>query len=280
MLIAKTKTVLVMKLIPFLTLLFLLQSLPMVSNAQTFHSLISFRMNKQAPAVSPMSIIDQMEKQLSNQFDIPTAHHSTVSILINDKVAARGTVLSGFNSSFSYLVCPRDLLGSGPILVRTNDGSLLKLKEGASMRLLSKRDNLAILRIPYTPGAISLSDLEPSSEVGSFIGILGKEESWKTGTVTNEIRSAVSKRDPRVQRSIQKHWDRIGLQVSERRSGFPEVIESDLDLLPNEAGSPVFDRSGAWQGIAIAREDRHSTFLIPALRIADLIRDFEADSQS
>ncbi|MDF1751200.1 MAG: hypothetical protein P1U89_00340 [Verrucomicrobiales bacterium] len=238
--------------------------------------------NRQNPVAvispSPLAIIEMMERQLSNEFKgkaASIASHTTAKLVQDGKILAYGTVINGRDSRFSYLLCPADSIGNGEFVIQTQDGNLHSPLANASINLLSDGDNLAIIRLARLNKAISTKARLNDSMIGSFVGILGSHQSWKTGAVTNSNRSAFTSIDPGTQRALSKHWERIGLQVNKKRSGYPEVIETDLNISPSEAGSPVFDRSGEWQGIAIARADQHSTLVIPAKRIASLITEFE-----
>lgn len=64
--------------------------------------------------------------------------------------------------------------------------------------------------------------------------------------------------------------DGRGGRLSERRSGFDGVIQHDLDLSPDQMGSPLFDREGRLIGVNIARRSRDAVLAIPIATIRRL----------
>jgi serine protease Do len=57
--------------------------------------------------------------------------------------------------------------------------------------------------------------------------------------------------------------NRINGPLSRRRDDFPQAIQHDSTLRPNQCGGPVLDLSGKAVGINVARVDRVSAFLVP-----------------
>ena len=58
---------------------------------------------------------------------------------------------------------------------------------------------------------------------------------------------------------------------SVRRDGFSKIILHDADLKPAECGGPVFDLSGNFVGLNIARNSRVRSYLIPPAIVKDLV---------
>lgn len=249
-----------------------------VAQGQTLSELFE---RQKLVAASPVVMIEMMERQLNDQFEktaTPTARHCTAKLIKDGKVMSYGTVINGRDKRFSYLLCPADAIQTAGFVIQTQDGRLHRPVAGTPVQRLSKSDNLAIVWISNLKDVISIkSDLKDSS-IGAFVGIFAKNGQWTIGAVTNSVRSAYQGIEPTTQRALSKHWERIGLKVNQKRSGYPEVIETDLNLHPAEAGSPVFDRAGNWHGIAIARADQHSTLVIPAKRVANLVAEFEIEN--
>ena len=65
--------------------------------------------------------------------------------------------------------------------------------------------------------------------------------------------------------------ERMGTELSLVRSGFPSVIQTDMQLDRGRCGGPVVDLDGKVIGVAIARADRTRSFIIPAAHIVDLL---------
>ncbi|MDF1812279.1 MAG: hypothetical protein P1V20_08695 [Verrucomicrobiales bacterium] len=258
----------------------IISSLLLASGAsgQTLRTLFARQHDK---VVSPIAMIEMMELQLNEQFKgtaTDSARRATAKMIKDGHVMAFATIINGRDERFSYLLCPADAVEASLFIIQTQDGRLHRPVPDAPIEVLSQKDNLAIVRIQRIDDVISIKDSPSESSVGSFVGILTRAQNWKTGAITNSTRSAFNGIDPGTQRALHKHWARIGLRVNEKRSGYPEVIETDLNLDPAEAGSPLFDRAGNWHGVAIARADQHSTLVIPAKRVASLVAEFEIAS--
>ncbi|MGY8640237.1 MAG: hypothetical protein ACKVJU_03970 [Verrucomicrobiales bacterium] len=63
-------------------------------------------------------------------------------------------------------------------------------------------------------------------------------------------------------------WKRLGLKVSERRTKFAAVFETDLDA--DDCGGPIFSSKGNSIGVVISRAGHHATLVVPISRIAKL----------
>ncbi len=70
--------------------------------------------------------------------------------------------------------------------------------------------------------------------------------------------------------------NQMGGALSDRRSGFPQVIQHDTVLRPEDCGGPLLDLSGAAVGINIARTGRTESFAIPDDVVRGLLGDLIA----
>jgi S1-C subfamily serine protease len=78
-----------------------------------------------------------------------------------------------------------------------------------------------------------------------------------------------------------REMERMGTSLSLVRSGFPSVIQTDMQLERDHCGGPVVDLDGRVVGITIARADRTRSFIIPAAAIIGLLeRDPVAPSEA
>jgi serine protease Do len=68
----------------------------------------------------------------------------------------------------------------------------------------------------------------------------------------------------------------LGGPLSERRSGFPYVLEHDTVLRPKDCGGPLVDLDGNAVGINIARVSRVSSYALPASAIKPILADMMA----
>jgi S1-C subfamily serine protease len=65
--------------------------------------------------------------------------------------------------------------------------------------------------------------------------------------------------------------ERMGTNLSLVRTGFPSVIQTDMQLDRKRCGGPVVDLEGNVVGIAIARADRTRSFIIPTAHLTQLL---------
>ncbi len=66
--------------------------------------------------------------------------------------------------------------------------------------------------------------------------------------------------------------------LSHRRTGFPDVLSTDLDLRPETCGGPLIDLMGEVVGVNIARESEIESYAIPAETVRKLIDELRATS--
>jgi serine protease Do len=64
----------------------------------------------------------------------------------------------------------------------------------------------------------------------------------------------------------------LGSQLSERRAGFPLVIQHDSILKPSECGGPLVDLDGKAVGINIARAGRVESYALPGSIVREAVK--------
>lgn len=70
--------------------------------------------------------------------------------------------------------------------------------------------------------------------------------------------------------------NRLGGQLSQRRAGFPSVLQHDTVLRPNECGGPLVDLDGRTVAINIARAGRVASFAVPASVVLPLLEELKS----
>lgn len=70
--------------------------------------------------------------------------------------------------------------------------------------------------------------------------------------------------------------NRLGGDLSLRRSGFPSVLQHDTVLEPEDCGGPVVDLSGRVIGINIARAGRTESYAIPHAKVLELLEELKS----
>jgi serine protease Do len=95
-----------------------------------------------------------------------------------------------------------------------------------------------------------------------------------------ELNATLEKRpaDPGLAR--REYQNHLGSALSERRSGFPQVLQHDMVLLPDNCGGPVVDLDGKTIGINIARAGRVESYAIPAEAVRNLIDSLKTGKSS
>lgn len=160
--------------------------------------------------------------------------------------------------------------GAGARIKGVSDGSPAKLaglKVGDVILSLGKEAiggmfELKNRLLAFKPG--DLADLKIQRD--------GKEEQV---AVTLAPRSEM----PEFPRERLDVMERMGGDISRVRSGFPQVLETDMFLKPNEAGGPVVDLDGNFVGVTLARASRVRSFIIPAASLAGLLQSAPVDPQ-
>lgn len=71
---------------------------------------------------------------------------------------------------------------------------------------------------------------------------------------------------------------RLNGVLSWRRDDFPEVIQHDSVLQPQDCGGPLITLDGKVVGINIARADRVATYALPIQVVRDILKKFNGDS--
>jgi serine protease Do len=67
--------------------------------------------------------------------------------------------------------------------------------------------------------------------------------------------------------------NRMGGPLSERRNGFPTILQHDAVLRPSDCGGPLVDLDGKVIGINIARAGRTESYAAPAEALLPLMYD-------
>lgn len=70
--------------------------------------------------------------------------------------------------------------------------------------------------------------------------------------------------------------NRLGGQLSDRRAGFPAVIQHDTILRPNECGGPLVDLEGRTIAVNIARAGRVASYAVPSNVIVPLLDELKS----
>ncbi len=89
-----------------------------------------------------------------------------------------------------------------------------------------------------------------------------------------EITATLGKRPKNLQ--FGNPQEIMGSELSNRRGGFPFILQHDTVLLPKDCGGPLVDLDGKTVGINIARAGRTETYAIPAEKVIALLDDLKS----
>lgn len=87
-------------------------------------------------------------------------------------------------------------------------------------------------------------------------------------TARNEIRMPATERFQRM--------EAMGAELSRRRDGFSNVIQTDMDLRGIDMGAPIVNLDGEVIGIGLARASRIKCYVLPAQVIVDVLEELKS----
>jgi serine protease Do len=88
-----------------------------------------------------------------------------------------------------------------------------------------------------------------------------------------EMKATLGRRPPGFAGNPQ---ERMGSALSNRRGGFPSILQHDSVLAPGDCGGPLVDVDGKAVGINIARAGRTETYAVPADAVRAVLADLMA----
>jgi serine protease Do len=94
----------------------------------------------------------------------------------------------------------------------------------------------------------------------------------KRGGQEMELKATLDRR-PAAGRGRGDFQNRMGGALSERRNGFPMILQHDSVLRPSDCGGPLVDLDGKVIGINIARAGRTESYAAPAEAVLPLMYD-------
>ncbi len=177
------------------------------------------------------------------------------------------------SSDRAFLGIVMDLEFEGPgVLVRR-----VEPKTGASASGLRAGDVIMRVMNQEVNGSFELGTVLQRLEPGQKVGI-----SFRRGEKQEvvEVELGGRPRTPRIPYSRMEQMNSMGgHRYNDVKDGFRNVIQTDMQLDPEDCGAPVVDLNGRAIGIAIARAGRIKSFIIPASGIKLLLASEPADPQ-
>jgi serine protease Do len=96
----------------------------------------------------------------------------------------------------------------------------------------------------------------------------------KRGDEELELKATLGKRPAGSDRS--DFQNRMGSALSNRRTGFPVILQHDTVLKPSDCGGPLIDLDGKAYGVNIARAGRVESYAVPSEVVLSLLPDLKS----
>ena len=195
----------------------------------------------------------------------------TGSFLITPESDGAGLIsVVGSKSFTSPRKKRRGFLGVMPATYQDNGGALLETvtRNGAAERAgLKVGDVITKLNETTITNQAELRQFLATVEPGSdIVAIFTRDD--------EELKKTIELKEPTTGNHIANN-----VAKSVRRDGFSKIILHDADLKPTECGGPVFDLSGNFVGINIARNSRVRSYFLPPAIIKELVNTSKDTSE-
>jgi serine protease Do len=86
-----------------------------------------------------------------------------------------------------------------------------------------------------------------------------------------KVKLGARKDIPQVKRSRMNSMKRMGGRVNEVSEGFPQVLQSDIQLRSKFCGAPIVDLNGDFVGVMIAKSSRIKSYIIEGAKLDELL---------
>ena len=218
---------------------------------------------------------------------VPVQWGESASAIVGDLLAAPGTgadpVGVGVLSVAARSVRLRDL---PPSLPPANSGFLgvgLEEADGGA-RIMSVMPNSAADKAGLKVNDIvTLIADTPIIDSETMVNTIQRHKPGDTvaiklrrGEEELELNAMLDKRSPEARPDRRDFQNRMGSELSDRRGGFPQILQHDMALRPVDCGGPVVGLDGKAVGINIARAGRVESYAIPAEAVKSLLDDLKS----
>ncbi len=111
----------------------------------------------------------------------------------------------------------------------------------------------------------SLNDKQPGDRVEVLYSRAGEEA--KAEVLLGSRPPIAMPTNPRL-----RQMEQMGGDISRVRDGFSRVIQTDMQVVPQQCGGPIVDLDGNFIGLSVARADRTRSFILPASEILTTLK--------
>jgi len=165
----------------------------------------------------------------------------------------------------------RGFLGIG----MENDNAGVRIREvqpdtAAAKAGLEKGDVVFEINGRRVEGPAQLAQVISGSVPGDEVKIR-----YRRGDDEREAKAVLGSRKLAPRGGDPARGNRFGGDLSEKRGNFPNALQHDLTLSPNECGGPLVDLDGKVVGVNVARAGRVKSYAIPAADLKDLLSNLD-----
>jgi serine protease Do len=160
---------------------------------------------------------------------------------------------------------------------------------GAGVRVATVEKNTGAEKAGLRQGDIILKvdERELSGMMGLRDSIIGKKPGDRAlltilrngSEATLDVLLGNRTNQPKIFNPRLRQMEQMGGNISKVRDAFPWVLQSDLQLQPQQCGGPVIDINGRVVGISIAQADRTRSFIVPASHLVTLLQSKGVDAE-
>lgn len=226
------------------------------------------------PAVAAGLTKDDVILELNgSKVDSSTGLRELLDGLRGGETVAVKAVRKGETKTFKITLAsaPVEALGFVPADAKDGDGNAVGVKvvnfslpSTAARAGLSKDDVIFEVSGKKVTDQESLYDALYSFRAGDTVTVKAKRKGE-----TKSFRVSLDADRSAMQNSL-------GSELSRRRTGFAEVLQTDMVVNAKDCGGPVVDLDGNVLGINIARAGRVETWVLPGEVIRPLLSEFKA----
>jgi serine protease Do len=128
---------------------------------------------------------------------------------------------------------------------------------------------------------VTALDDKPIHDLDGMVEFLAKKKAGDKITIKilrgdkpMELTAELARRPPDLNRG--DFQNAMGSTLSDRRNGFPTILQHDTVIKPTDCGGPLVDLDGKTVGINIARAGRTESYAIPSELVMTLLDDLKS----
>jgi serine protease Do len=219
---------------------------------------------------------------------VPVQWGESRSAAVGDLLAAPGPdadaepVAVGVLSVAARAVRPRDLPPSTPPANSGYLGVMLEEAEGGARIVMVTPRSAAANAGLRERDVVTLIAGTPIIDAETMINTIQHHRPGEAVTIKVrrgekevEVEATLDKRPPETGFDRRDYQNKLGSALSNRRGGFPQVLQHDMAIRPMDCGGPVVDLDGKAIGVNIARAGRVESYALPAEAVQALIEELK-----